>query len=125
MQRCEDLYPSPSLDFAHISVYSPERREKWTPKSWHYIPFNGGPRICTGQQFALIEIGKFFAVRVQTKGLLIRVRLHDREDPATLQENRYVLEGRGTEAEVIYSPIAFQRREGGILGSEQIVNCAC
>ena len=28
-----------------------------TPKSWHYIPFNGGPRICVAQQFALAEMG--------------------------------------------------------------------
>jgi cytochrome P450 len=33
------------------------RWDSWTPKSWTYIPFNGGPRICIGQQFALTEMG--------------------------------------------------------------------
>lgn len=26
------------------------------PRSWQYIPFSGGPRICLGQQFALTQI---------------------------------------------------------------------
>lgn len=30
---------------------------------WKYIPFNGGPRICLGQQFALTEIG-YAVVRI-------------------------------------------------------------
>lgn len=63
MQRRADLYPPASETFADPSVFSPERWERWTPKSWHYIPFNGGPRICIGQNFALAEIG-FTIVRI-------------------------------------------------------------
>ena len=35
------------------------RPERWLEKKpgWDYIPFNGGPRICIGQQFALTEAG--------------------------------------------------------------------
>lgn len=58
MQRRADLYPTPSSDSPDVLTYSPERWEKWTPKSWNYIPFNGGPRICIGQQFALTQMGE-------------------------------------------------------------------
>jgi cytochrome P450 len=51
MQRRPDLTPDSVLSF------SPERWETWQPKPWYYIPFNGGPRICIGQQFALTEMG--------------------------------------------------------------------
>lgn len=57
MQRRPDLYPPVSEDFLDPLVYSPERWEKWQPKPWQFIPFNGGPRICIGQQFALTEMG--------------------------------------------------------------------
>ena len=66
MQRRPDLtppipnpYPTALNNKDHISVtdFCPSRWETWQPKHWNYIPFNGGPRICIGQQFALTEMG--------------------------------------------------------------------
>ncbi|KAI1394230.1 cytochrome P450 52A11 [Hypoxylon trugodes] len=56
MQRRTDLYPPASEKFADPGEFSPERWYEWQPKPWQYIPFNGGPRICIGQQFALTEM---------------------------------------------------------------------
>ncbi|PNS14382.1 hypothetical protein CAC42_6895 [Sphaceloma murrayae] len=58
-----DIYPPTSEEFPDPSMFAPDRWQKWTPKSWTYIPFNGGPRICVGQQFALTEMG-YTVVRV-------------------------------------------------------------
>ncbi|KAF2478158.1 cytochrome P450 [Lindgomyces ingoldianus] len=57
MQRREDLYPPQVSGFPPVEKFVPERWAGWTPKSWTYVPFNGGPRICIGQQFALTEMG--------------------------------------------------------------------
>ncbi|KAL2802379.1 cytochrome P450 [Aspergillus granulosus] len=37
-------------------VFNPDR---WVDRrsGWEYLPFNGGPRVCLGQQFALTEAG--------------------------------------------------------------------
>ncbi|KAL2047698.1 hypothetical protein N7G274_000740 [Stereocaulon virgatum] len=48
MHRRKDLYGEDAEEF------KPERWEKIRP-GWEYLPFNGGPRICIGQQFALTE----------------------------------------------------------------------
>ncbi|KAL8818388.1 MAG: hypothetical protein Q9223_002964 [Gallowayella weberi] len=57
------MYPAVSESSPPVSEFKPERWERWTPKPWQYIPFNGGPRICIGQQFALTEIG-YTVVRI-------------------------------------------------------------
>ncbi|EZF72480.1 hypothetical protein H105_05519 [Trichophyton soudanense CBS 452.61] len=48
MHRRTDIYGPDALEF------KPERWETIRP-GWGYLPFNGGPRICLGQQFALTE----------------------------------------------------------------------
>lgn len=53
MQRRSDLYPAVSEKFADPAIFSPDRWDYWTPKAWTYVPFNGGPRICVGQNFAV------------------------------------------------------------------------
>ncbi|KAF2865926.1 n-alkane-inducible cytochrome P450 [Massariosphaeria phaeospora] len=50
MHRRPDLYGADS------TTYKPERWESRRP-GWEYLPFNGGPRICLGQQYALTEAG--------------------------------------------------------------------
>ncbi|ANB14809.1 Dit2p [Sugiyamaella lignohabitans] len=43
--------------------FRPERWEENQLHMWDYLPFNGGPRICLGQQFALTETS-FTLVRI-------------------------------------------------------------
>lgn len=48
MHRRKDIYGPDAEE------YKPERWETLRP-GWEYLPFNGGPRICLGQQYALTE----------------------------------------------------------------------
>ncbi|PYH77699.1 cytochrome P450 alkane hydroxylase [Aspergillus uvarum CBS 121591] len=65
MQRAPENYPPPgSPGYCDPARWTPERwLSGWQPKPWHFIPFNGGPRICLGQQFATIEMG-YTVVRI-------------------------------------------------------------
>ena len=51
-----------------VEEFRPERWfEELTKKlGWAYLPFNGGPRICLGQQFALTEASYVVARLAQT-----------------------------------------------------------
>ena len=46
-----------------VEVFRPERWENLRPPAWDYLPFNGGPRICLGQQYALTE-ASFVMIRI-------------------------------------------------------------
>ena len=48
LHRLEEFYGPAVMEF------KPERWDTLRPR-WEYLPFSGGPRICLGQQFALLE----------------------------------------------------------------------
>ncbi|KAI4939601.1 uncharacterized protein J4E92_000887 [Alternaria infectoria] len=62
MHRRTDIYGEDALEF---------RPERWEDGSllrdvgYGYLPFNGGPRVCLGQEFALLEAGYTVARLVQ------------------------------------------------------------
>jgi cytochrome P450 len=60
LHRRKDLWGEDADEFV------PERWEKKRPgTTWQYVPFNGGPRICIGQQFAFTETGYVLVRMVQ------------------------------------------------------------
>lgn len=48
------MHRRPELFGTDAEEFIPERWEKLRP-GWEFLPFNGGPRVCPGQKFALTE----------------------------------------------------------------------
>ena len=65
----------------------------WIPKPWTYIPFNGGPRICIGQQFALAEMG-YTLVKIFQKYSRLERRMKE-EDCDVMRANIVLTPARG------------------------------
>lgn len=65
MHRRTDIYGEDADDFR------PERWEdgRLLPR-WGYLPFNGGPRICIGQRYALTEVAYTLVRMAQEFGRL-------------------------------------------------------
>jgi len=74
MHRRKDFYGEDADE------YRPERWETLRP-GWEYLPFNGGPRICLGQQYALTEAGYV------TTRLCQEFKKLDSRDPGPWLEN--------------------------------------
>jgi len=51
------MHRRPDLWGPDAAKFVPERWEGGKMRGWQYLPFNGGPRICLGQQYALTEAG--------------------------------------------------------------------
>jgi cytochrome P450 len=49
------MHSDPSLWGPDADRFNPERWEG-RKHGFNYLPFNAGPRICIGQQFALAEV---------------------------------------------------------------------
>ncbi|KAF7857006.1 hypothetical protein EAF04_009766 [Stromatinia cepivora] len=58
LHRREDIWGKDANEF---------KPERWDGKKvgWEYLPFNGGPRICLGQQYALMEASLFIIRMLQ------------------------------------------------------------
>ena len=61
LHRRKEIYGPDANDFRPDRWADPNSRPGWA-----YVPFNGGPRICVGQQFALIEAGSTIVRLTQT-----------------------------------------------------------
>ncbi|KAL8775618.1 MAG: hypothetical protein Q9209_000114 [Squamulea sp. 1 TL-2023] len=62
MHRRKDLYGEDAEEFKPERWLDDEGK-KGLRMGWEYLPFNGGPRICIGQQFALTE-ASYITVRL-------------------------------------------------------------
>ncbi|KAK3679104.1 hypothetical protein LTR37_021441 [Vermiconidia calcicola] len=71
MHRRKDIWGEDANEF------KPERFASRRP-GWEYLPFNGGPRICIGQQFALTE-ASYVVVRLLQKFDKIEPGKHELE----------------------------------------------
>ncbi|CZT17218.1 related to cytochrome P450 family protein [Ramularia collo-cygni] len=76
MHRRVDLWGEDALSF---------RPERWAQRipSWQFLPFSGGPRVCIGQQFALIEASYILVRMLQQYDAIEPV---DRTDMAALKK---------------------------------------
>lgn len=63
VRKGQDVIYTTHLMHRRKDIWGPDAAEfkpdRWVNRKagWEYIPFNGGPRICLGQQFALTEVG--------------------------------------------------------------------
>ncbi|RFU24502.1 hypothetical protein B7463_g11835, partial [Scytalidium lignicola] len=70
------------------SEFRPERWEEGKSfQNWQFLPFNGGPRICLGQQYALTEAGFVIAKLLQ---------MYERVETADLQLSPAVIDANLT-----------------------------
>lgn len=76
MHRRVDLWGADALCF---------KPERWTQRipPWQFLPFSGGPRVCIGQQLALIEASYLLVRMLQHYDAIEPV---DREDMAALKK---------------------------------------
>lgn len=75
MQRRKDLWGEDACEFKVYTSKSPKRGkltdrhqpERWIDRKhdWSFLPFNGGPRVCLGQQYALTEANYLVARMLQ------------------------------------------------------------
>lgn len=59
MHRRTDLWGPDALEFDPDRWLDDRMQRYLVPNPFIFLPFNGGPRICLGQQFAYLEVSLF------------------------------------------------------------------
>jgi len=70
MQRRKDLWGPDAEEFDPDRFLDERMKKYFVPNPFIFLPFNAGPRICLGQQFAYNETSVVIARLIQTfKGI--------------------------------------------------------
>jgi cytochrome P450 len=87
MHRRRDIYGEDA------DMFRPERWENNALKDvgWGYLPFNGGPRVCLGQDFALLEAGYAVVRLVQLFGSIEMVEGKEEDVPVGKEKQTLTL----------------------------------
>ncbi len=98
MRRGELVVFSQYVNARRKNIYGPDaddfRPERWEEEpnrfGWAYFPFNGGPRACLGQDFALMEVS-YTIVRLLQAFPIISLPVNDTNEPPGTERQRLTL----------------------------------
>jgi cytochrome P450 len=99
VRRGEVVIFSPYVNARRKSIYGPDadkfRPERWETGElanigWAYFPFNGGPRTCLGQDFALMEVS-YTLIRLLQEFPVIALPAHEQNEPIGVEKQRLTL----------------------------------
>lgn len=84
--RCKNIYGPDANEF---------RPERWETGElanigWAYFPFNGGPRTCLGQDFAMMEVS-YTLIRLLQEFPIITLPAHEKNEPIGVEKQRLTL----------------------------------
>lgn len=96
MHRRTDLW-GPDAEIFDPGRFLDERLKYLTSNPFIFLPFNAGPRICLGQQFAYNEISFFLVCLLQTFSFITLAEDVQTRPPAGLAEGM----GRNSQEKVI------------------------
>ncbi len=98
VRRGELVVFSQYVNARRKNIYGPDaddfRPERWEEEhsefGWAYFPFNGGPRACLGQDFALMEVS-YTIVRLLQAFPIIALPANDINEPPGTERQRLTL----------------------------------
>jgi cytochrome P450 len=99
VRRGEVVIFSPYVNARRKNIYGQDadefRPERWETGElasigWAYLPFNGGPRTCLGQDFALMEVS-YTLIRLLQEFPVITLPAHEKNEPIGTEKQRLTL----------------------------------